>query len=46
MNVKTILAGLIKRWPIAVVAASVTLTVVWIGALIWVLVVLAGFSGT
>jgi hypothetical protein len=46
MNVKSLLAGLVKRWPIAVVAASAVLTVVWIGALIWVLVVLAGFAGT
>jgi hypothetical protein len=39
-------AYLIKRWPIAVVAVSAALTVVWIGALIWVLAVLAGFAGT
>jgi hypothetical protein len=42
---KTVFAGLFKRWPIVVVAASAAVTVVWIGALIWILFVLiTGFS--
>jgi hypothetical protein len=46
MSVKSIAAGLFKRWPIVVVAASLALTVVWIGALIWMVAeLLAGFSG-
>jgi hypothetical protein len=46
MNVRKILAGLFKRWPIVVVAAGAVITVVWIGALIWMVAeLLAGFSG-
>jgi hypothetical protein len=46
MNVQTVLAGLLKRWPIVVVGAGAVITVVWIGALLWMVAeLLAGFSG-
>jgi hypothetical protein len=46
MSVKSVAAGLFKRWPIVVIAASVAITVVWIGALLWILAeLLVGFPG-
>ena len=46
MNVKKRLGELFKRWPVVFVAASAVLTVVWIGALTWLLVaLLVGLSG-
>jgi hypothetical protein len=46
MGLKKRIAGIVRRWPIFVVAVSAILTVVWIGALIWIFVeLLADFSG-
>jgi len=36
---------LVRAWPIFIVAVSAVLTVVWVGALIWMLLTLVGFSG-
>jgi hypothetical protein len=45
MIVKKKIAAIFRVWPLAVVVAGAALTIVWVGALIWVLLTMLGLSG-